>query len=97
MTLAAVAVAVASLFAIINGSQQPRMPAIILALLSVALGWLTIHMMAAIHYAHLYWRPAEPSRKGRRTRRAKRVAGCSFLAMRNRAGSISFISPMWWG
>ena len=32
-----------------------------LAFASVVAGWATIHMMAAIHYAHIYWSP-EPGR-----------------------------------
>jgi uncharacterized membrane protein len=38
-----------------------------LALAAVPLGWLTIHLMAAIHYAHLFWQPepeSDRSRKG---------------------------------
>lgn len=69
VTFAAVVVAVVSLFAVINGSEQPRAVAMSLALLSVALGWMTIHMMAAIHYAHLYWsaaRHSKPPKDGHR-------------------------------
>ncbi|MCX8282407.1 DUF1345 domain-containing protein [Phyllobacterium sp. 0TCS1.6C] len=57
VTLGAVIVAVGSLFALINSAQRPHPVDLALALASVPLGWLTIHMMAAIHYAHLYWQP----------------------------------------
>ncbi len=49
-----------------------------LALAAVPLGWLTVHMMAAIHYAHLYWQPDETCR-GRKDRRpANMSAGWTF-------------------
>ena len=34
----------------------------------MALGWLTIHTMAALHYAHLYWRPGPDTAPGQRRR-----------------------------
>lgn len=56
VTFAAVAVSTGSLFVVLN---RPAASAVefVLAFASVALGWLTIHTMAAMHYAHLYWRP----------------------------------------
>jgi uncharacterized membrane protein len=56
VTVAAVAVSTGSLFVVLN---RPAASAgdFVLAFASVALGWLTIHTMAAMHYAHLYWRP----------------------------------------
>ncbi|MCQ4629616.1 DUF1345 domain-containing protein [Shinella sp. CPCC 100929] len=56
VTFAAVAVSMGSLFVVLN---RPAASAaeFVLAFASVALGWLTIHTMAAMHYAHLYWRP----------------------------------------
>jgi uncharacterized membrane protein len=32
-----------------------------MTLAAVPLGWFTIHMMTAIHYAHMYWQPREPA------------------------------------
>ncbi|MEO3999028.1 DUF1345 domain-containing protein [Mesorhizobium sp. CAU 1732] len=55
-TLAAVSVAVGALFIVLN-STQPGTLQLLLAFLAVPLGWMAIHMMAAIHYAHLYWQP----------------------------------------
>src|SRR5690606_15754901 len=55
VTVGAVAAALAALFVMLNASQQPNPAALLLAFLAVPLGWLTIHLMAAIHYAHLYW------------------------------------------
>lgn len=60
VTFAAVVVALVSLFILINESAAPNVHNLILALSAVPLGWLTIHMMAAIHYAHVYWQPDAP-------------------------------------
>ena len=60
VTLVAVVVSIGSLFLLINGrGPQPKIQ-LLLTLASVALGWLTIHTMAALHYAHWYWRADEP-------------------------------------
>lgn len=60
VTFGAVMVAVGSLFALINKGGQPNTVELLLSLTSVALGWLSIHTMTALHYAHLYWRPDDP-------------------------------------
>lgn len=65
ITLGAVVAALVALFVMLNADAAPRLWILVLAMLAVPLGWMTIHMMAAIHYAHLYWqaRPdAEPAR-----------------------------------
>ncbi len=66
ITLGAVIAALISLFVVINtgGSSDPLRLAI--ALLAVPLGWLTIHIMSAIHYAHLFWQPGPREGKPRR-------------------------------
>jgi uncharacterized membrane protein len=58
VTFVAVMVAVGSLFVLINEGGKPGALDLVLALTSVALGWISIHTMTALHYAHLYWRPA---------------------------------------
>ena len=58
VTLGAVAVATLSLFLAINDNSTGAPYHLLLSLASVALGWLTIHMMGAFHYAHVYWRPS---------------------------------------
>lgn len=58
VTLAAVAVSLASLFVVLN-REAASAGELALAFASVALGWLTIHTMAALHYAHVYWRPGD--------------------------------------
>lgn len=57
VTFVAVMVAVGSLFVLINEAAKPDALDLVLALTSVALGWISIHTMTALHYAHLYWRP----------------------------------------
>lgn len=56
-TLGTVAAALGSLFIVVNADDSPETLGYALALLSVPLGWFTIHLMAAIHYAHLFWQP----------------------------------------
>lgn len=57
VTLATVIVAIASLFLMINGEQEPKPFSLVVTLAAVPLGWLTIHMTTAIHYAHAFWQP----------------------------------------
>ncbi|SMC82817.1 DUF1345 domain-containing protein [Rhizobium sp. RU36D] len=53
----AVVVCFVSLFSALNGGGETKTVELILLFASVISGWMTIHTMAAIHYAHLYWRP----------------------------------------
>ncbi|BAV99691.1 DUF1345 domain-containing protein [Lysobacter enzymogenes] len=64
IVVATVSTALAVLFMTINADERPTPVWLIFALLSIPLGWATIHMMAATHYAHLYWRPG-PNRAPR--------------------------------
>lgn len=64
VTLMTVIVAVASLFILVNQKPHPSAFALITTLAAVPLGWFTIHMMAAIHYAHLYWQPDGEKKSG---------------------------------
>lgn len=68
ITLFAVAAAMVSLFLLINDKQTPEPVHLIIALAAIPLGWFTIHLMAAIHYAHLYWQPntSETNKAARR-------------------------------
>ncbi|EUB95493.1 protein of unknown function DUF1345 [Rhizobium sp. CF080] len=63
VTLLAVAAAVISLFEALNRSQPASLVVVALAFASVVLGWLTIHTMFAMHYAHLFWRPEEQAQE----------------------------------
>jgi uncharacterized membrane protein len=60
ITFGTIVISLGHLFALINeGGDARDIVALSLALATVALGWFTIHTMAALHYAHLYWRPDE--------------------------------------
>jgi uncharacterized membrane protein len=66
ITFAAVAVSMASLFIVINADARSA-GQLALGLAAVPLGWVTIHLMAASHYAHLFWQPGpkdDQPRKG---------------------------------
>ncbi|MCM2399399.1 DUF1345 domain-containing protein [Rhizobium sp. S95] len=58
VTLLVVAVAVISLFLALNHVAASTGWTLGLAFCSVILGWMTIHTMAAMHYAHIFWRPS---------------------------------------
>ncbi len=77
VTFVAVMVAVGSLFVILNSGQRPQWWELTLSLASVALGWATIHTMAAHHYAHLYWRPG-PGKRGAGPNKAEPGRGLDF-------------------
>jgi len=65
IVVSTVTTALAALFMTINAEHRPGLGWLIVALLSIPLGWATIHMLAASHYAHLYWRPG-PANEPRR-------------------------------
>ena len=65
VTFGAVMFTVGSLFVLVNNGGRPDALELALSLTAVALGWLTIHTMTALHYAHLYWRPRTGSAKWR--------------------------------
>lgn len=74
ITLFAVAAAMISLFLLINGRTATEPAHLFIALISVPLGWFTIHLMAAIHYAHLYWQPG-PTATDKTARRGLEFPG----------------------
>ncbi|MBZ9954160.1 MULTISPECIES: DUF1345 domain-containing protein [unclassified Mesorhizobium] len=55
VTLVVVGVAITALFQLINQKGSSNAMELGFALLSIPLGWFTIHAMAALHYAHVYW------------------------------------------
>lgn len=55
----AVAVSVTAIFLVLNASAS-SFAARSLALVSLPLGWATIHTLAAFHYAHLHYRSEGP-------------------------------------
>lgn len=67
VTFAAVVVAVAALFVLLGKKSDLGAFDLSLSLASVALGWMTIHTMMALHYAHLYWRPNDAAGASKKT------------------------------
>jgi uncharacterized membrane protein len=63
ITFLAVSVSVVSLFSALNHTSGETIWSLALAFLSVVFGWLTIHTMTAMHYAHLFWRPSKVAGK----------------------------------
>ncbi|RKE84584.1 DUF1345 domain-containing protein [Rhizobium sp. AG855] len=57
VTTLAIVAAIGALFLALNRAEKPGISELALAVAAVVLGWLTIHTMAAMHYAHVYWRP----------------------------------------
>jgi uncharacterized membrane protein len=57
VALIAIAVSVVLLFDTINQRPAPDPVEYALALTAVPLGWFTIHLMCAFHYAHEFWQP----------------------------------------
>lgn len=78
VTLTAVLVSIGSLFVLINEHGPLDMLELGLSLASVGLGWLTIHTMAALHYAHRYWRPDETAEGGRRAEKPEPQGGLEY-------------------
>jgi uncharacterized membrane protein len=84
-TLGTAAIAVASLFLLINSNTEYHDIELTLSLASVALGWATIHTMAAFHYAHVYWdalrdtKGDDPALAGLEFPRTTEPAGYDFL------------------
>lgn len=66
VTILAIVAAIGALFLALNRERQAGAPELALAVAAVVLGWLTIHTMAAMHYAHVYWRPSRAHDNGRR-------------------------------
>ncbi|MDR6632216.1 putative membrane protein [Phyllobacterium sp. 1468] len=89
VTFGTVVVAVSSLFVLINSGEDPHPLDLSLALAAVPLGWFTVHMMAAIHYAHLYWQPDETAEGAKRSPR-KHVGGLDFPGD-NEPGGYDFL------
>lgn len=57
VTFGAATTALVSLFFALNAKETGSGLALALAFASVVLGWATIHVMAAMHYTHVYWVP----------------------------------------
>lgn len=69
----------AILFVVVNSKRDPALAPWLLgfSFLSVWLAWLTIHTMAALHYAHEYWEPNETA-DGKKSDKATPKRGLGF-------------------
>jgi uncharacterized membrane protein len=56
ITLAAIVLSFGSIFSLLNTAQRPDALQLGLLLLTVPLGWTTLHTIMAFHYAHLFYR-----------------------------------------
>jgi len=61
ITVAAVALSVGNLFMILN-SRAPSASLLALAFSGVPLGWLTLHIVMAAHYSHIFYTNAKTGR-----------------------------------
>ena len=68
LTLAAVSLCLGALFSLLRGPGPPETLSLLLAILSVLLGWFTLHTVAAFRYAHLYYAQVEELGRPRDTR-----------------------------
>ncbi|WP_287281351.1 DUF1345 domain-containing protein [Mesorhizobium sp.] len=94
VTLIVVTVAIISLFQLINREGSAHPVELTFALLSIPLGWFTIHAMTALHYAHVYWVNDEDTDPAAKRNRKSRSAA-SYLPVRNgrTAGIFSISRP----
>lgn len=86
VVVAVVAISVFELFAALNGRGRPALEEIAIGLVSVVLGWFTIHTMAALHYAFEYYQSdadAAPDAP-------PHVGGLSF-PKEDRPGALAFV------
>lgn len=68
-TTLAIVAAIGSLFLALNREAAGGLFELLLAFGSVLFGWLAIHTMAAMHYAHVFWKPVGKPVDGKRGHR----------------------------
>jgi uncharacterized membrane protein len=71
-----VALSIFELFRALNGAGSPAIEEVLVGLVSVVLGWFTVHTMAALHYAFEYYESSATS-PGRR-KAGPKVGGLLF-------------------
>lgn len=76
VTLLVIGLAIGSLFQLINQKAAAHPLEVLFAMLSIPLGWFTIHAMAALHYAHVYWMDGDEIDE--KTRKKNPVGGLDF-------------------
>ena len=62
VVLGAIGFCVSAVFSLLAVKKGLGLPALGLAMLTVPLGWATLHTVAAFHYANLYYAPQETKR-----------------------------------
>jgi len=55
IALAAIALSLGSIFMLLNAPEKPDALHLLLSVISVPLGWTTLHTIMACHYAHLFY------------------------------------------
>ena len=55
MTMAAIVLSLDAIFSLLNSSVEKDVLRLVLAGISVPLGWTTLHTIMAFHYAHLFY------------------------------------------
>lgn len=55
VTIIVICAAIGSLFLSLNVKPTPALPVLVFSLMSVPLGWFTIHAIFSLHYAKLFW------------------------------------------
>ena len=86
VVVAVVAISVFELFAALNGRGRPALEEIAIGLVSVVLGWFTIHTMAALHYAFEYYQSDKEAAPGA----PPHVGGLSF-PKEDRPDALAFL------
>ena len=86
ITAAAVAAALVSLFMLINSKGSPRPVELAFGLLSIPLGWFTIHAMTALHYAHVFWMDDEETDSGSNSKDRVPIGGLIFAGKKRPEG-----------
>lgn len=71
-----VGVCCVTLFMALNGKDGPLLQEVVLSVVSVLLGWFTIHTMAALHYAYEYYE--SPSANPERGKTDELIGGLDF-------------------
>jgi uncharacterized membrane protein len=72
----AVGVSAFELFRALNGEGRPALEEVVVSVISVLLGWLTIHSMAAFHYAYEYYE--SPTASPGKGKAGAKVGGLDF-------------------
>lgn len=78
ITAVVVGASILSLFQVVGSKGSPHPLELTLALLSIPLGWFTIHAMAALHYAHVYWIDDEETGADGKSKKKAPVGGLTF-------------------